>query len=156
MEASKYLSERKVRELKEQEEFFEQQVQNNREAERCIVELNADTARLRHTLNDAIESAALRSNEFMTTKKLAQNLANRLQQQRNHNRQATKDQQDKETAHEQAIATFTMLKEKFERFNGKRFNAQERLKHLDELVEVRSEAHFNSTLDRPFTFLVRF
>lgn len=138
MEAAKVLSERKVRELKEQEEFFEQQVQNNREAERCIVELNADTARLRHTLNDTIESVALRSNEFMTTKKLAQNMANRLQQQRHHNRQAAKDQQDKEAAHEQGIKTFTMLKEKFECFNGKRFNAQERLKHLDELVEVRS------------------
>lgn len=138
MEAARALSERKVRELKEQEEFFEQQLQNNREAESSIVALNADTAHIRHALNDAIESVALRSNEFMTTKKLAQNMAHRLQQQRHHNRQALKDQQDREAAHEHAIATFAMLKEKFERFSGKRLNAQERLKHLDELVEVRS------------------
>lgn len=138
LRAAKLKSEQQHQQLKEQMEFLEQQLQNNRETERAIAQLNDDQARVRTELHECTEDVTLRINEYVTLKKLLQNTTNRLQQRRHRNRLAAKEQREKEAAVEKTTRTYAELREKFEQFQGRRFNAQERLRHLDELVEVHN------------------
>lgn len=138
LDTAKAGSVRRNRQLKEQMEFLEQQLQNNRETERLIAHMNEELVRCRHDLNECTEDVTLRTNDFLTMKKLTQTTTNQLHQQRHKNRQAAKEQVEMEAANEQAQKTYAELREKFERFQGRRFNAQERLKHLDDLVEVQN------------------
>lgn len=126
---------RKECDLKSEIEFLAQQQQNNRETEQDISDQNANTARMRERLNAIVEKVALQHSESVTLKKLVHSLTARLQQTRQHNRQATIDV-TAQTASLQTLTAHTdALRKKYESFVQRRLNADERLHHLDELVE---------------------
>lgn len=103
--------------------------------EQQINGLNADSALARQALTDVTDEVALKLNDSVTVKKLSQNVTNRLQQQRHKNRLAAKDVIDKEVAVERIQVVVKALEQKLKQFSNKNFDAQERLRNLDELME---------------------
>lgn len=59
-----------------------------------------------------------------------------MQQQRTVNRQKSSELNEKEKLLENAKLIYDELKKKYEKFMGQNLSAQDRLKYLDELVEV--------------------
>lgn len=116
--------------------FLENQIQNNKEVERHIAELNDISARARQKLLNINEIVALKSNDYVTLKKTVQSVSLQLQQQRAANRQTELNLENKKSQLEQVKIEHQMLKEKYDDFRTKNFNAQERLKHMDDMVEV--------------------
>lgn len=103
--------------------------------EQQIDELNAEVSSARQTLTELVENVTLNLNESVTLKKLSQNVTNRLQQQRHKNRLAAKEVIDKEVSVERAQQLVETMKQKLKTFSDKNFDAQERLRSLDELME---------------------
>lgn len=110
-------------------------MENNREVEQQIDQLNAQIAIARQALTEVVDEVALKLNESVTLKKLSQNVTNRLQQQRHKNRLAAKDVIDKEVAVERIQKLVEALQQKSKLFSDKNCDAQERLRSLDELME---------------------
>lgn len=136
IDKAKTNAEKKKQELQEHVEFLEHQVENNKAAERRITELNENTLRLRRQLTELEEVAVLKTNELITLRKLSQNLAGRLTQQRYKNRQSHRDHEEKQAALENAKITCETLQEKMNSFINRNFSAQDRLKHIQDLIEV--------------------
>lgn len=130
---------RKTTELQEQIEFLNQQINNNKESELSIENLNHETAGIRLRLAQIHDDVQLKSNELITAKRLLQNQSNHLQQIRQKNRQAIIEREAKTKAIDELKTITTELNEKLKKFSNKRGNAQDRLKHLDELVEVKKK-----------------
>lgn len=125
--------------LKHQTEFLERLLENNREVVEQIEVLNGETASARKLLQAACDDLVLTTNESVTTKKLSQNVTNRLQQQRQKNRMAAKDVIDKEDGIERGEKMLGALQAKLKRFSDKNWDAQERLRSLDEMVETEEK-----------------
>lgn len=137
IEKSKATTERKSQELKEHVEFLDHQIANNKAIEMRTAEVNDKTIRIRRKLNDLEEETTLQANELITLRKLNQNLAGRLVQQRYQNRQSKRDHDEKKITFEKGIATLEALEKQMNSFIDRKFSAQDRLKHIEELVEVR-------------------
>ena len=136
IDSAKAISRRRTKEIQEHQEFLDRQIENNKEVERAIANLNDEVTQIRYRLQEESEALVLDTSEFLSVKKLLHNVANCLQQQRQQNRQKTVEQQEKEKVFENGKTIYENLKTKYDEFVGKNFNAQDRLKHLDELVEV--------------------
>lgn len=136
IEKSKAMAEKKNQELKEHIEFLDHQVENNKAVEFKIAELNDKTIRIRRKLTDVEDEITLQTNELVTMRKLSQNLAGRLTQQRYKNRQSHREHDEKQITFEKGIATFEALQKQMNSFVDRKFSAQDRLKHIEELMEV--------------------
>lgn len=152
-----HLSAKKNQQLKEELEFFNQQVQNNRESEQDIAEQNAKVTQVRAQLTAIIDEGKLLKNDSVTLKKLVQSMTAHLQQKRYRNRQASIELTEKTAHHEELTARLQKIRTKYETFRNKNFNAQDRLRHLDDLVEgeekqlntiAAESTRLNSTLYR--------
>lgn len=137
IEKSKALADRKNQELKEHTEFLEHQVENNKSVEIKIAEMNDKILRIRRKLTDLEDETTLQTNELVTLRKLVQNLAGRLTQKRYQNRQSYRDHDDKKATFEKGIATFEALQKQMNSFIDRKFSAQDRLKHIEDLMEVK-------------------
>lgn len=137
IEKSKATAAKKNQELKEHIEFLDHQVENNKAVDHKIAEMNDKILRIRRKLTDLEDATTLQSNELVTLRKLSQNLAGRLTQKRYQNRQSHRDHDEKQTAFEKGIVTFEALQKQMNSFIDRKFSAQDRLKHIEDLMEVR-------------------
>lgn len=136
IEKAKTTAQKKNQELKENVEFLDHQVENNKAVENRIAEMNDKILRIRRKLTDLENDATLQSNELVTLRKLSQNLASRLTQKRYENRQSYRDHDEKQIVFEKGIATFETLQKQLNSFIDRKFSAQDRLKHIENLMEV--------------------
>lgn len=129
------VKERKKNELKEQAEFLEQQIKNNQESEHTISELNEQISNIRRQLNQYTEQIQLQANELITLRRQMQHDTNCLQQLRQKNHKATiqYDVKTKEIAKLKEIVD--ELKAKLGKIQAEKNNAENRLRHFDELYE---------------------
>lgn len=125
----------KNRELKEQHDFFNQQLQNNKEAEKSIAELNERFSQQKNRLTHLNEMVVLNTNEFITVKKTIENVSVRLQQQRQKNRQTEKALREKEVTAEKLRATLTNAIKKYDRFKDKMPTIQDRMNQMQQMVQ---------------------
>lgn len=134
------LNDRKNGELKEQVEFLEQQIKNNKESEQAISELNEQISTKRSQLNQYTEQIQLQTNEFITLRRQLQHDTNHLQNLRQKNLRATIqcDVKTKEIAKLKEIVD--ELKSKLGKIQSEKNNAENRLRHLDELYEDEEKA----------------
>lgn len=139
LEESKKISLKKSDELKEISYFLEQQLQNNKDMEKSISDLNKMSSSNKSRLQELSEIVSLKTNEFTTIRKTLQNVSTKLNHQRNKNRQNLSEKQEKEVLLEKEISIVDELNEKFEKFKNRSFNAQERLKQLDEIMETEEK-----------------
>lgn len=137
IEKSKATTEKKNQELKEHIEFLDHQVENNKAVENKIAEMNDKILKIRRKLNDLEEMATLQTSELVTLRKLSQNTAGRLTQQRYQNRQSYRDHDEKQTAFQKGIVTFEALQKQMNSFIDRKFSAQDRFKHIEDLMEVK-------------------
>lgn len=136
IDKSKATTEKKNQELKEHIEFLDHQVENNKAVESKISEMNDKILKVRRKLTDLEEATTLQTNELLTLRKLTQNLAGRLTQQRYKNRQSHREHDEKQSSFEKGIVTFETLQKQMNSFIDRNFSAQDRLKHIEDLMEV--------------------
>ncbi|XP_037037232.1 coiled-coil domain-containing protein 39 [Bradysia coprophila] len=140
IEKSRATTDKKNQDLKEHVEFLQHQVENNKAIEIKIAEMNDKIIVIRRKLTDLEDETTLQTNELVTLRKLSQNLAGRLAQQRFQNRQSHRDHDDKQSAFEKGIVTFDTLQKQMNSFIGRKFSAQDRLKHIEDLMEGEDKA----------------
>lgn len=139
LEQAKEYSLIKTNELKEQIDFLDQQIQNNKDTEFTIAELNVETSKLRSKLTDLVEMVALYNNELATTKKTVYNVSMRLNRQRQKNRQELTEIKDKEVLLEKEKQNYEQLMKREEIFKSRNLSAQDRLRQLDEMMEIEEK-----------------
>lgn len=144
IEKSKATTEKKNQELKEHIEFLNHQVENNKAVDNKIAEMNDKILRIRRKIVELEEVATLQSNELVTLRKLSQNTAGRLTQQRYKNRQSYRDHDEKQIAFEKGVLTFEALQKQMNSFIDRKFSAQDRLKHIEDLMEVSHLSYVHS------------
>lgn len=118
-------------------DFLNQQIANNKESEYANQELNKRTAAARSRLIECNDSLQLKSNELAVIRKSLKNLVNALQQTRQKNRQAARDCEKKSKIIENLKVVEDQLKEKLKKLGDKNSTAQDRLRHFNELAEVK-------------------
>lgn len=135
MTQARVLSERKTIELKEQTEFLEQQIENNKESEFAISELNSQISKTRKLLARHTEEIQLNTNELITLRRQLQNDTNCLQQmrQKNHKAAIEHDTKTKEIAKIKEIVDGLVAKTG--KIRNEKDNAQDRLRHFEELFQ---------------------
>lgn len=143
LEESKKISSQKSDELKEITDFLEQHLQNNKDMEKSISDLNKISSNNKTRLLELSEIVTLKTSEFSTVRKTLQNVSTKLNHQRNKNRQSLSDKQEKEVLLEKEISVIDELNEKLEKFTSRSYNAQDRLKQLDEIMETE-EKHISA------------
>lgn len=122
-------------ELKEQTEFLNQQIKNNTESELIIRDLNVESSKVRDLLNRYTEDIQLQGNVLITLKRQLQHDTNCLQQLRQKNHQATIDHDAKSKQIANLKEIVDALKSKVNKIQNERNNAEDRLRHLDELYD---------------------
>lgn len=125
----------KNRELKEQNDFLSQQLQNNKEVERSIAELNDRFSQQKNRLTHLNEMIVLNTNEYITLRKTIENVSVRLQQQRQKNRQTEKALREKEVIAEKLRASLTNATKKYDRFKEKMPTIQDRMNQMQQMVQ---------------------
>lgn len=121
--------------MKEQTEFLNQQIQNNKESELMIAELNEQISKVRILLSRYTSDIQLNTNELITLKRQMQHDTNCLQQmrQKNHKASIEYDAKTKQIAKLKEIVD--ELASKVGKIQDEKNNAEYRLRHLDELFE---------------------
>lgn len=126
--------------MKEQVEFLEQQITNNKESELMISELNVEISKIRNQLNKFSEDIQLQTNVLITLRRQVQHDTNCLQQlrQKNHKASIDCDRKTKEIAKLKEI--INELTSKVETIETEKNNAGDRLRHLDALMDDEERA----------------
>ncbi|XP_055849168.1 coiled-coil domain-containing protein 39 [Episyrphus balteatus] len=137
---------KKESKLKMEENKLDEIIANNAEVEESIQQLNDETSDLKDRLQRLLDLVALRDNEVDILRKELQGLANRVQQQRQKNRQDVQRKSDKELELSQCIEGNNKLKKSHENLNNKNVNAQERLRVLEDMIQ--SEEHTKEKLSQ--------
>lgn len=121
--------------MKEQNEFLNQQIINNEESDLVISELNGQISNVRGFLTKYSDEIQLKANELITLRRQMQHDTNCLQQMRQKNHKATigYDTKTKEIAKIRKIVDESTSK--IRKFKNEKHNAEDRLRHLDELLE---------------------
>lgn len=131
----KVFGEHKIVELKEQTEFLDQQIQNNKESEYMITELNEQISKVRNLLTRNTEENQLKTNELITLRRQLQHDTNILQQVRQKNQKATIEYDAKTKQIGKLKEINDDLTSKVGKIHNETNNAEIRLRHLDELFE---------------------
>lgn len=130
----------KQNELRIQTVFLQQQIGNNRDIELDSGECNDRIARKQiqfGRLNDAFD---LDTSEWNTAKQILRSQSEKLQQLRRQNRQAMIDREAKNKAIAALKGTCEELSDKLKKMHNQSDSAQNRLKQLDELVEMEEKS----------------
>lgn len=133
----------KTKELEEQTEFINQQLENNKESEYAIKQLNHEVAAIRIQLHQCNEAIQLHTNEYITMKRQLQHETNLVQQIRQKNRQMTIECEIKTKDIEKMKAIVTDLIEKMAKIKSQKNSAEARLRHLDELYDHEQKSVHN-------------
>ncbi|XP_031638654.1 coiled-coil domain-containing protein 39 [Contarinia nasturtii] len=131
----KDIGERKTIEMKEQTEFLDQQIQNNKESEFMIAELNGQISKVRGLLTRYNEEIQLKSNDLITLRRQMQHDTNCLQQMRQKNQKAAIEYDAKTKQIAKLKEIVDDLTSKVGKIQNEKNNAEDRLRHLDELFE---------------------
>lgn len=129
------VEERKNIELKEQTEFLNQQIQNNKESEFMIAELNGQISKVRGLLTRYTEEIQLKANDLITMRRQLQHDTNTLQQMRQKNQKLTIEYDAKTKQIAKIKEIVDNLASKVGTIRNEKDNAEDRLRHLDELFE---------------------
>lgn len=129
------LGDRKNIELKEQNEFLEQQIENNQESELAISELNDQISKIRGLLTKYSEDIQLKANELITLRRQMQHDTNCLQQMRQKNHKSTIEYDTKSKEITKLKEIVDELASKIGKIQNEKNNAENRLRHFDELFE---------------------
>lgn len=132
---SRVFGERKTIELKEQNEFLEQQIENNKESEFMIGEMNQQISKVRALLTRHSEEIQLKANELITLRRQIQNDANCLQQMRQKNHKVTIEHETKTKDIAKLNGIVDDLVSKMGKIQNEKDNAEHRLRHLEELFQ---------------------
>lgn len=136
---AKEMSRVKIIEETEQNHFYNQQLQNNRDTERAIAELNTHTAKLRERSTELGEIISIKTMELATVKKIVHNEALLLQKERMKNRQANNLKESKLILFEKEEEEYAVLQKKNDTFKSRNLSAQDRLRQLDEMTEAEEK-----------------
>lgn len=130
------VTEQRVNELNEQNEFLGHQIKNNKETEQAIAELNDRAVLLRSQNSRFADDVTAQANELITLKKTLRSLSHQLQRIRQKNRQLLIDVDEKTRSIETMKDEEKLLDGKLKKFANLNTTAQDRLNNLDEFVEV--------------------
>lgn len=139
LKEAKTVSEQREHKLVELIAKHEQEATNGRESELQIEEMNEKISSERNKLNQLTNSISLKSGELGVLKKNVIQISKELIHQRQKNRQLAKDKVSSDKTLEEWKTVFESLKKRYESFKGKSFNIQERLRELDQLVEIEEK-----------------
>lgn len=128
--------------MKEQTEFLNQQLKNNKESEYEIKQLNDQVTQIRTRLNHCNEDVQLKTNELITMKRQLRNEANRLQQIRQKNRQVNIDCDKMTRSIAKLNEVVQDLVSKVDEIQSEKNNADNRLRHLEELFDNEEKSIF--------------
>lgn len=131
----KVSSESKTVELKEQSEFLNQQIQNAKESEYMIAELNEQISKVKILLNRHIDEIQLKTNDLITLRRQMQHDTNCLQQLRQKNHKASIEYDCKTKQITKLKKIVDELASKVGKIQDEKNNAEYRLRHLDDLYE---------------------
>lgn len=124
------------RELIDQDQLLNQHITNNKETEHAIKDLNDSSVILRAQYACAADASATKSSELITLQKILRNMTNELQQIRQRNRQTLIGQEEKVKLIEKLKNDEIELETKLNKCMDRSMSAQDRLRNLNEFVEV--------------------
>ena len=127
-------------ELKEQEDFLNELITNNKEVDLEILHLNEETSTVRKRFEKMNEGSALLENQVGLLRKHVQIVEQRVQQQRQRNKQIIKEKSEKEINFEKNDEDFYNLNERYKKLIEKHLSTQERLNILEEMVNNEEKA----------------
>lgn len=114
----------------------EHQATNGRELELQIEEMNEKISSERNKLNQTTDSIALKSSELEVLKKNVVQISKELIGQRQKNRRFATEKETSEKTLEEWKLVQASLQKRYDTFRGKGYNLQERLRELDQLIEI--------------------
>lgn len=117
----------------------EMQAADNKELELHMEDLNTGQSALRQKYANLQEVLQSNNNELYSLQKEVQNISHKLSSQRSLNKRLAQEETDKEESCRKGVRELEMLNKKHENFKSKTMNAQERLRQLDEFVEVEEK-----------------
>lgn len=121
--------------MKEQSEFLNQQIQNNKESEFMNAELNEQISKVRNLLTRHTEEIQLKTNDLITLRRQMQHNTNCLQHMRQKNHKSTIEYEAKTKQITKMKEIVEELASKVGKIQDEKNNAEYRLRHLDELFE---------------------
>ncbi|KAG5682425.1 hypothetical protein PVAND_011778 [Polypedilum vanderplanki] len=139
VENAKKISIDKLKALNYEENTMKLKQNTNRDIELDIGELNIALSDLRNRLLKLDNIITLKNSELLALRKTVQNESQRLNNLRNQNRQMLTEEKDKENSLKSMIDDLRMIREKYEKFKGTNSDAQERLRQIEELLEMESK-----------------
>lgn len=114
----------------------EQQATNGKELELQIEELNEKISTERNKFNQLTDAIALKTSELEVLKKNVAQISKELIAQRQKNRQFATDKEAREKTLDEWKQVQESLQKRYETFKGKSYTIQERLRELDQLIEI--------------------
>lgn len=121
--------------MKEQSEFLNQQIQNNKESDFMNAELNEQISKVRNLLTRHTEEIQLKTNDLITLRRQMQHNTNCLQQMRQKNHKSSIEYEAKTKQITKMKEIVEELASKMGKIQDEKNNAEYRLRHLDELFE---------------------
>lgn len=116
-------------------EFLNQQIQNNKESEFMIAELNEQISNIRVQFNRYTDEIQLQTNELIVLRRQVQSDTNRLQHIRQKNHKITVECESKTKDIAKLKIITDELISKVGKIELEKNNADDRLRHMDELFE---------------------
>lgn len=114
----------------------EQQATNGKELELQIEDMNDKISLERNKLNQLVDGISLKSNELEVLKKNVMRISKELIAQRQKNRQCATEKATSDKALEEWKQVQEALQRRYETFKGKSYSIQDRLRELDQLIEI--------------------
>lgn len=114
----------------------EQQAINGRELELQIEEMNEKISVERNKFNQLVDSISLKSNELEVLKKNVMRISKELINQRQKNRRFATEKGVSDKALDEWKQVQEALQRRYETFKGKSYTIQDRLRELDQLIEI--------------------
>lgn len=114
----------------------EQQAINGRELELQIEEMNEKISMERNKFNQLVDSISLKSNELEVLKKNVMRISKELISQRQKNRRFVTEKGVSDKALDEWKQVQEALQRRYETFKGKSYTIQDRLRELDQLIEI--------------------
>lgn len=121
--------------MENSERKYNSQIQDNREVEMIMNILNVESSQVRTRLEEILNKISLTHNEYTLQRKMVHTTAQRLTLQQNQNRQKSNEENEKKKQIEAGNTEYQNLLTKYENFKNNNFNAQERLKQVDEIID---------------------
>lgn len=136
LKEAKEISEGRQRKLIKMIAKSDAQMANGKELELQIEEMNEKISGERNKLNQLVENISLKTNELEVLKKNVMRISKELIAQRQKNRQSAKDKEANAKTMEEWKEAQEALQQRHAAFRGRSLSIQERLRELDQLIEL--------------------